>query len=58
LIKSYFRGFSEDAYDEGEINATATKELWKRDENAYYYKDPKKALRNWLEVFTKTILYV
>jgi hypothetical protein len=34
------------------MNVSATKELWKRDENAYYYKDPKKALRNWLEVFT------
>ncbi|GES86813.1 kanadaptin [Rhizophagus clarus] len=42
-------GFAEDAEDESEMNVTATKELWKLDENAYYYKDPKKALRNWLE---------
>ncbi|PKY26559.1 hypothetical protein RhiirB3_513757 [Rhizophagus irregularis] len=42
-------GFAEDAEDENEMNVAATKELWKRDENAYYYKDPKKALRNWLE---------
>ena len=47
-----FRGFAEDAEDEGEMNVSAAKESWKRDENAYYYKDPKKALRNWLEVFT------
>ena len=46
----HFRGFAEDAEDEGEINVTAVKESWKRDENAYYYKDPKKALRTWLEV--------
>ncbi|CAI2171355.1 19101_t:CDS:10 [Funneliformis geosporum] len=42
-------GFAEDAEDEGEMNVSAAKESWKRDEDAYYYKDPKKALRNWLE---------
>ncbi|CAG8454171.1 10534_t:CDS:10 [Acaulospora colombiana] len=42
-------GFAEDAEDESEISISAAKESWKRDENAYYYKDPKKALRNWLE---------
>ncbi|CAG8526260.1 22205_t:CDS:10 [Racocetra persica] len=42
-------GFSEDAEDENELLVAVAKESWKRDENAYYYKDPKKALRNWLE---------
>ncbi|CAG8492183.1 2259_t:CDS:10 [Dentiscutata heterogama] len=42
-------GFAEDADDEGEPLVAVAKESWKRDENAYYYKDPKKALRNWLE---------
>ncbi|CAG8446679.1 14238_t:CDS:10 [Gigaspora rosea] len=42
-------GFAEDAEDEGELVVAVAKESWKRDENAYYYKDPKKALRNWLE---------
>jgi hypothetical protein len=46
----HFRGFAEDAEDESEMNVTAIKESWKHDENAYYYKDPKKALRTWLEV--------
>ncbi|CAG8739628.1 13081_t:CDS:2, partial [Racocetra fulgida] len=42
-------GFAEDAEDESEVLVAVAKESWKRDENAYYYKDPKKALRNWLE---------
>ncbi|CAG8636958.1 3653_t:CDS:10 [Acaulospora morrowiae] len=42
-------GFAEDAEDESELSITEAKESWKRDENAYYYKDPKKALRNWFE---------
>ncbi|CAG8741565.1 6408_t:CDS:10, partial [Funneliformis caledonium] len=38
-----------DAEDESEMNVSAAKESWKRDEDAYYYKNPRKALRNWLE---------
>ncbi|CAG8504562.1 3513_t:CDS:10 [Ambispora leptoticha] len=42
-------GFSEDADVEKEVGELVSAETWKRDENAYYYKDPKKALRNWLD---------
>ncbi|CAG8433261.1 4143_t:CDS:10 [Diversispora eburnea] len=45
-------GMVEDAEEEGEfgdLTVSAAKESWKRDENAYYYKDSKKALRNWFE---------
>ncbi|RHZ68913.1 hypothetical protein Glove_292g39 [Diversispora epigaea] len=45
-------GMAEDAEEEGEfgdLTVSAAKESWKRDENAYYYKDAKKALRNWFE---------
>ncbi|CAJ0760969.1 654_t:CDS:10 [Entrophospora sp. SA101] len=42
-------GFGEDAEDEGEVIMANAKNSWIKNENAYYYKDPKKAIRNWLE---------
>jgi hypothetical protein len=55
LIVNYInRGFREDAEDENETIKKNAKESWIKNENAYYYKDPKKAIRNWLEV----ILYM
>ncbi|CAG8523967.1 6357_t:CDS:10 [Ambispora gerdemannii] len=42
-------GFSEDADVENEVGEPVIAETWKRNENAYYYNDPKKALRSWLD---------
>ncbi|CAG8572262.1 5347_t:CDS:10 [Paraglomus occultum] len=42
-------GFGEDAEEDDSESAEQLTGTWQRDETAYYYKDPKKALRNWLE---------
>jgi len=44
------RGFGEDAEEDDSESTEQLTSPWHRDETAYYYKDPKKALRNWLEV--------
>ncbi|CAG8536218.1 2112_t:CDS:10 [Paraglomus brasilianum] len=42
-------GFGEDAEEDDSESTEQLTSPWQRDETAYYYKDPKKALRNWLE---------
>jgi len=42
-------GFSEDAVEDSIEKMEDIRPDYKPNENAFYYKDPKKALRNWLE---------
>ncbi|OUM64733.1 hypothetical protein PIROE2DRAFT_8422 [Piromyces sp. E2] len=42
-------GFGEDAVEESVEKMEDIRPDYKPNENAFYYKDPKKALRNWLE---------